>query len=158
MATATEEKPSGTAVTVPRDPGEDKSQKQDQSEKERADKELKDRLEIEGPSPLRVNPPQSESERLIAEGIEIAIVATAPLPGEGPANEYGFSAGFPVPRGKSIDDRLVTQKNEREEKEKKQGEDGRKEKQEEREKRAKEGDKGQDQNKSQPKEQPKQAK
>jgi hypothetical protein len=145
MATATEthEKSGGTAVaTAPiRDPGKDKSQEKDESEKDKADKALQERIEREGPSPLRVNPPQSETDRLRAEGIEVVEVATAPLPGEGPANDYGFSAGFPVPREEAIDRRLVSQKEEREEKEKKQGEDGRKQKQEEREKRVKEGDK-----------------
>ena len=154
MAIATETAaPSRTGTTTPvvtapvRDPGKDKSQEKEPSEKEKADQELKDRLEREGPSPLKVVSTPSESDRLREEGIEVVLCATAPLPGEGPANEYGMSHGFDQPSEEKIDQVLMTQKNEREEKKSKEGKDGRLEKQEQREKRFKETDEGKAQEK-----------
>jgi hypothetical protein len=71
--------------------------KKDETEKERADRELKDRIEIEGPSPLRVPPQKSEVDRLRDEGVATIEVAVAPLPGGGPSTEPGMSAGGRVP-------------------------------------------------------------
>jgi len=80
-----------------------KSEKKEPTEKERADAELKERLENEGPSPLLVRPAQTEPERLQAEGFAVVDIATAGLPGGGPANQYGMSAGGPTPERSDIE-------------------------------------------------------
>jgi hypothetical protein len=114
MATATETR----AVTPAREPGKDKSQDTDMSEKQRADKELKERLEREGPSPLTVEPPKTATDTLRDHGFPVVEIAVAPLPGGGPSAQPGMSNGSPPPTPEAIQEGLDAQGEELEKKNK----------------------------------------
>ena len=91
-----------------------------ETEKEKADRELKERLEKEGPSTLLVPAPESEVDKLRKEGVEVTDHNTAGLPAGGPANIPGMSSGGPVPTKeevqKGLDERAKERKVENKEK------------------------------------------
>ena len=83
-------------------PAHAKVEKKEETEKEKADRELKERLEKEGPSTLLVAAPESETDKLRKAGVAVTEVATASLPGGGPANIPGMSDGGPTPKKEDV--------------------------------------------------------
>jgi alpha 1,3-mannosyltransferase len=119
MATATETTPPPAHAKAVK--------KEEETEKERADKELEERLKREGPSPLLVKPAETEPERLRERGFPVMDTSTAGLPGGGPAHQYGMSAGGPTPKEedveKALDEQSKVLEKERSEKEKRDKEE-----------------------------------
>ena len=98
-----------------------KTEKKEESEKERADRELKERLEREGPSGLTVVPAKTAVDELRDNGFPVVEIAVAPLPGGGPSAQPGMSNGAPPPTPEAIQEGLDAQ-GERLEKENKEKE------------------------------------
>lgn len=71
------------------------------SEKEQADKVAAE-FNKNNPSTLKVDPPESEVDKLTKAGVEVVPHATAGLPSGGPANRPGMSSGGPVPTKEEV--------------------------------------------------------
>ena len=106
MANETQAPPAHKPVA---DTGKPKSEKKEETEKEKADKALEEQLKVQGPSGLTVEPPKTAVDTLRDHGFPVVEVAVAPLPGGGPSAQPGMSHGGPPPSPEVIQEGLDEQ-------------------------------------------------